>query len=150
VLRTAAILGALALVVAGCGGNGGGNASHTVVETSKAFADAGIPFTSIVTSNPYISGQQVYLPFSLNGSALSLKVLAQLNGSDTTTRNGWIAWVFDTDANAEAAVKQVPLDKWGQGEAKITRAHDGNVIVVASGFSGSEKKQLDDALAALR
>jgi hypothetical protein len=147
VLRAAAILGALAVVVAGCGG--GGKTSHTVVETSKAFADAGIPFTSLTTSNPYIQGQQVFLPFSLNGSALSLKVLAQLNGSDTKTRNGWIAWVFDTDANAQAAVKEVPLDKWGQGEAKSTRALEGNVIVVASGFSGAEKKQLDDAIAAL-
>lgn len=148
-LRLGALV-AIALLLAGCGGKSSGpRASHSVVETSKAFSDAGIPFTSLVTSNPYVRGQQVYLPFSLNGSPLSLKVLAQLNGSDTSTHNGWIAWVFDTDANARQAVKQVPLDTWGQGEAKITRALKGNVIVVASGFTGPEKKQLDDALAAL-
>jgi hypothetical protein len=152
VLRAAAVVGILALLAAGCGGSsGGGNkASHTVVEASKAFSDAGIPFTSLVTSNPYISGQQVFLPLDLNGSDQSLNVLAQLNGSDTSTRNGWIAWVFDSNAHAQDAVKTVPLDKWGQGEAKITRALKGNVIVVASGFAtGAEKKHLDDALAAL-
>jgi hypothetical protein len=138
----------LALVAAGCGG-GGSAASHTVVETSKAFSDAGIPFTSLVTSNPYIAGQQVFLPLSLNGSALSLKVQAQLSGTDTGKRNGWIAWVFDTNSDAQAAVDQVPLDKWGQGQAKITRAKKGNVIVVASGFTGKELKPLEDALAAL-
>lgn len=140
------------LVVAGCGGGksaGGAKASHTVVETSKAFADAGIPFTSIVTSNPYIRGQQVFLPLSLNGSALSLNVLAQLTGTDTSTRSGWIAWVFDSDARAQDAVKQVPLAKWGEGQAQIARALKGNVIVVAAGFRGPEKKRLDDALAAL-
>jgi len=147
VLRAAALI-AIAVLLAGCGSSGP-KASHTVVETSKAFSEAGIPFTSVVTSNPYVTGQQVFLPLSLNGSALSLNVLAQLNGSDTATHNGWIAWVFDSDAHAQDAVQQVPLDKWGQGEAKITRAIKGNVIVVASGFAGSEKKPLDDALAAL-
>jgi hypothetical protein len=152
VLKAAAVIGLLALVVAGCGGKGGGGepkASHTVLEVSKAFSDAGIPFTSLVTSNPYVRGQQVFLPLSLNNSDLSLNVLAQLNGSFSTTRNGWIAWVFDSDAHAQEAVKKVPLDKWGQGEAQIDRAIKGNVIVVASGFTGDEKQQLDDALGAL-
>lgn len=150
-LRAAAVVGILALLAAGCGGKsaGGSKASYTVVEASKAFSDAGLPFTSLVTSNPYVTGQQVFLPLDLNGSDLSLTVLAQLNGSDTSTRNGWIAWVFDSNAHAQDAVKKVPLDKWGQGETKITRALKGNVIVVASGFTGPERKRLDDALAAL-
>jgi hypothetical protein len=152
VLRIVALI-AIVLFVAGCGGGGksasGGAASHTVLEVSKAFADAGIPFTSLVTSNPYVRGQQVYLPLSLNNSKLSLTVLAQLNGSLTTTRNGWIAWVFDSDAHAADALKQVPLEKWGQGEARIDRAVKGNVVVVGSGFTGAEKLQLDDALSKL-
>jgi hypothetical protein len=152
VLRTAALIGIVLLTVAGCGGGSSssvGQASHTVLEVSKAFDDAGIPFTSLVTSNPYVRGQQVFLPLSLNNSKLSLNVLAQLNGSLSSTRNGWIAWVFDTDAHAQDALKQVPLQKWGQGEAQIARAVKGNVIVVASGFSGDEKQTLDDALSKL-
>jgi hypothetical protein len=150
VLRLAAVV-AIVLLAAGCGGNGGGSAkqSHTIVEVSKAFSDAGLPFTSIVTSNPYITGQQVFLPLSLNGSKLSESVLGQLNGSDTSTRNGWIAWVFDTDAHADDALKQVPLEKWGQGAAKIRRAQKGNVVVIGSGFTGGQAKSLDDALNAL-
>jgi hypothetical protein len=152
VLRTAALIGIVLLTAAGCGGGSGasgGKASHTVLQVSKAFSDAGIPFSSIVTSNPYVRGQQVYLPLSLNNSDASLNVLAQLSGSKTSTRNGWIAWVFDTDAHAQDALKQVPLDKWGQGEAKIERAAKGNVIVVGSGFTGAEKKPFDDALSSL-
>lgn len=152
-MRHAALLLVVAvLALAGCGGSGGSGseASHTIVGVSKAFSEAGIPFTSLVTSNPYVRGQQVFLPFSLNNSELAVHVLAQLNGSDTSTRNGWIAWVFDSDANAKAAVEKEPLEKWGQGEATITRAIEGNVIVVASGFDGSEKQPLDDALSKLR
>jgi hypothetical protein len=151
VLRLAALV-AIAFLLAGCGGGSSDSApkaSHTVVEVSKVFSDAGLPFTSLVTSNPYVRGQQVYLPFQLNGSKLSESVLAQLNGSHVTTRNGWIAWVFDTDAHAQEAVDTVPLNKWGSGEAKITRAIKGNVIVVASGFDGNELKPLDDALSKL-
>ena len=151
-LRLAALI-AIAFLLAGCGGGGSSDsapkASHSVLEVSKAFSDAGLPFTSLVTSNPYVSGQQVYLPFELNGSKLSESVLAQLNGSHITTRNGWIAWVFDTDAHAQEAVDKVPLSKWGTGEAKITRALKGNVIVVASGFTGDDAKSLDDALSKL-
>jgi hypothetical protein len=152
VLRLAALV-AIAFLLAGCGGGGSSDsapdASHSVLEVSKVFSDAGLPFTSLVTSNPYVRGQQVYLPLQLNGSKLSESVLAQLNGSQVSTRNGWIAWVFDTDAHAQEAVDTVPLNKWGTGEAKITRAIKGNVIVVASGFVGDEAKSLDDALANL-
>jgi hypothetical protein len=151
VLRPAALV-AIALLLAGCGGqssSSGPKASHTVLEVSKAFSDAGLAFTSLVTSNPYVRGQQVFLPLQLNGSKLSESVLAQLNGSHVTTRNGWIAWVFDTDAHAQEALKEVPLSKWGQGEAKITRAVKGNVIVIASGFTGDEIKPLDEALSKL-
>jgi hypothetical protein len=150
VLRVAALAGIILLLAAGCGSSSsGGKASHTVLQVSKAFADAGIPFTSLVTSNPYVRGQQVYLPFTLNNSDASRNVLAQLSGSHTATRSGWIVWVFDTDAHARDALKQVPLQKWGQGDAKIDRAEKGNVIVVASGFTGAEKKPLGAALSAL-
>jgi hypothetical protein len=152
VLRTLALIGIVLLAVAGCGGGksaSGGAASHTVLEVSKVFSDAGIPFTSLVTSNPYVRGQQVFLPLSLNNSKTSLNVLAQLNGSLSSSRNGWIAWVFDSDAHARAALKVVPLQKWGQGEARIDRSVKGNVIVIASGFTGDQKKPLDAALAAL-
>ena len=53
---------------------------------------------------------EVYLPLSLNQSDLSLKVVAQLTGSLTSTRNGWIAWVF--------------LDRVRKGQYKDGPAHE--------------------------
>jgi hypothetical protein len=155
-VRRLALLGIVVLAagLAGCGGSGsssssGGDASHTVIEASKAFSDAGIPFGTLVTSNPYVRGQQVYLPGKLNGSAIQDHVDTMLSGSRLVTRTGWVAWVFDTDANAAAAVKALPLSKWGVGNASITRAIDGNVIVVASNFNGAQKPKLDAALKSL-
>jgi hypothetical protein len=149
VVRTVALLSIVMLAVAGCGGNGGAKASHSVVQVSKAFYDAQIPFTSVVTSNPYIAGQGVSLPESLNTSDLALDVLAQLTGSLVSTRTAWIGWVFDTDARAQQALKQVPLQRWGQGATQVDRFVKGNVIIVATGFTGVRKKSLDAALAKL-
>ena len=141
----------VALGAAGCGGKSSSAApSHSIIAASKAFSDAGIPFGTLVTANPYVRGQQVYLPGKLNGSELATHVLAQLSGSRLVARTGWVAWVFDTDANAAAAVKQLPLDKWGVSDSKVTRAIDANVIVVASNFSGAQKPKLDAALKNLR
>jgi hypothetical protein len=138
------------LVAAGCGGSKStAGPSSTVIDTSKAFSDAGIPFTSEVTSNPYVAGQQVYLPGKLNSGDLGLHVLAFLSGSHILQHTGWDAWVFDTDANAAEAVKQLPLSNWGVGTAKITRVLKGNVIVLGSGFAGDQKSKLDAAIAAL-
>jgi hypothetical protein len=151
VLRVALLCSLAVLVAAGCGGksSSGATESHTVIATSKAFSDAGIPFGTEVTSNPYVHGQQVYLPDTLNGGPLEQHVLAMLGGSQLVTRAGWVVWVFDTDANAAAAVKQLPLSKWGVSSAKVTRVIDGNVIVVASNFVGSLKPKLDAALKSL-
>jgi len=147
VLRVALVCSLAVLAVTGCGSGGkSGAASHTVIETSKAFSDAGIPFNTAVTSNPYVRGQQVYLPTKLNGSELETHVLSMLSGSRLVSRTGWVAWVFDTDASAQTAVKRLPLAKWGVSDAKVTRAIDGNVIVVASNFSGAQKPKLDAAL----
>lgn len=151
--RLALIVVPLALVAAGCGSgssSGTKGQSHTVLEVSKAFSDAGIPFTSLVTGNQYVSGQTPFLPFKLNSSDLRFDVQAELNGSDTTDHTAEIVWVFDTDANAQKALDQVPLAQWGQGPLKIDREHLGNVIVVADGFTGAKKAKLDSALAALK
>jgi hypothetical protein len=148
------LLAALAALAAGCGGGGSSSAksgqSHTVREVSKAFYDAGLPFTNLITGNPYVTGQTPFLPFKLNGSDLRFNIDAELSGSSTTAHSGEIVWVFDTDAHAAAALKQVPLSKWGQGPVHITRVRLGNVIVVASGFVGAQKSKLDKALAALK
>jgi hypothetical protein len=153
-VRAAVILASLAaLAVAGCGGAkkaAASGTSHTVLEVSKAFSDAGIAFTGLVTGNPYVRGQQPFLPGKLNTSDLRYDVAAELSGSDTPTHTGVVVWVFDTDAHARQAIAQVPLATWGQGPRHITRAVLGNVIVVASGFTGLPKQKLDRALAALR
>jgi len=151
--RLALIVVPLLLVAAGCGGgssSGTKGQSHTVLEVSKAFSDAGVPFTSLVTGNQYVSGQTPFLPFKLNSSDLRFDVDAQLSGSDTTDHTAVLAWVFDTDANAQKALDQVPLARWGQGPLKIDRVLLGNVIVVADGFTGAKKAKLDAALAALK
>jgi hypothetical protein len=145
----------LVLLAAGCGGGGGSSSapsgqSHSVVEVSKAFYDAGLPFTSLVTGNKYVAGQVPFLPFQLNGSDLRFDVEAELNGSDTTLHTAEVVWVFDTDAHAQKALDTVPLAKWGEGPLKITRVHLGNVIVVADGFTGASKAKLDKAIAALK
>jgi hypothetical protein len=145
----------LTLLAAGCGGGskpspGAAGQSHSVLEVSKAFYDAGLPFTSLVTGNKYVNGQTPFLPFELNSSDLRFDVQAELNGSDTTDHTAQIAWVFDTDAHAQQALDKVPLAKWGEGPLLITREHLGNVIVIADGFSGAKKSKLDQALAALK
>lgn len=142
------------LAAAGCGGSGKSTGSaappNSVIDVSRAFSDAGLPFTSEVTSNPYIASQQVYLPGKLNGSPLQEHVLAFLSGSHITTHAGWVAWVFDSNASAASALKQLPLANWGTGQQiKITRVAKGNVIVVGAGFAGSQKSKFDAAVAAL-
>lgn len=143
--------GVVAVLAAGCGGGSHSSGqSHTVLEVSKAFYDAGLPFTGIVTGNQYVTGQVPFLPFALNKSDMRFDVQAELSGSDVTHHTGQVVWVFDTDAHADSALKAVPLSKWGQGPLEITRAHLGNVIVVADGFSGADKSKLDAALSALK
>jgi hypothetical protein len=158
VRRLAIIASTLALVLAaaGCGGSSNSSSnssstqgqSHTVVAVSKAFYDAGIPFTSEQTFNPYVNGQAVFLPGKLNTSSLRNSIQAGL--SQTGAFNGAVAWVFDTDKNAAAALKVVPLSKWLTGDPPIVRVHDGNVIIVASGFKGAEAKKLQTALATVK
>jgi len=145
------LVAVVVLVVAGCGGGGKSTAapSNSVIDVSRAFSDAGLAFTSEVTSNPYIANQQVYLPGKLNGTALQEHVLAFLSGSHITTHTGWVAWVFDSNANCAKALKQLALDKWGVGQTKITRATKSNVIAVGAGFGGSEKSKFDAAIAGL-
>ena len=151
--RLLLLVAPLALVAAGCGGGGGGavkGQSHTVLEVSKAFYDAGLPFTGIVTGNPYVTGQTPFLPLKLNKSDVRFDVLAELSGTSTADHTGDVVWVFDTDAHASQALKQVPLKEWGQGSQQITREQLGNVVVIASGFTGAAKAKLDKALSALR
>lgn len=149
--RLLVLLVPLVVLAAGCGGGGKSSSgpSHSVLEVSKAFFDAGLPFTSLVTGNKYVSGQTPFLPFALNSSDLRFDVQAELNGSDTADHTAQIAWVFDTDAHAQQALDKVPLAKWGQGPLQITRRHLGNVIVIADGFTGAKKAKLDQALSAL-
>jgi len=155
VRRIAIIASALALVLAaaGCGADTSTTdatqgQSHSVVAVSKAFYDAGIPFTSQQTFNPYVNGQAVFLPGSLNTSSLRNTIEAGL--SQTGAFNGVVAWVFHTDKDAAAALKVVPISKWLTGDPPVVRVHDGNVIIVASGFKGAEAKKLQTALAAVK
>jgi len=145
-MRRLASLAPLALLVAACGG--GSSQPHSVLQVSKAFSDAGIPFTTELTGNPYVNGQAVFLPGSLNSGPLESTVQAGL--SEVGAFDGIDAWVFDTDAHAAAALKAVPLAHWLPSNTGAVRVHDGNVIVVASGFTGADKTKLDAALAALR
>src|SRR5437868_14205244 len=148
-MRALLVVAASAVLLAAGGGSGGGKQSHSVLEVSTACSDAGLPFTGIVTGNPYVTGQTPFLPLSLNTSDLRYDVLAELSGSNTTTHTGEVVWVFDTDQHAQQALKAVPLQHWGQGPQHITRKQFGNVIVVASGFTGASKAKLDQALSAL-
>jgi hypothetical protein len=146
-LLVVALLVVVALIALGV--PGGSSRSHSVVGVSKAFYNAGLPFTGLVTGNQYVTGQTPFLPESLNTSDLRFNVLAELSGSNTTTHTGEVVWVFDTNGHAKQALAVVPLEKWGQGSAAITRERLGNVIVVASGFTGAAKSKLDKALSAL-
>ncbi|MDE3190518.1 MAG: hypothetical protein KGL94_06850 [Acidobacteriota bacterium] len=149
--RLIVLLATLAVLLAGCGGgSGGGRQSHSVLAVSKAFYDAGLPFTGLVTGNPYVAGQVPFLPSALNASAVRYEIDAQLSESSTSSHSGVIAWVFDTDAHASAALKAVPLASWGQGAGPADRAVLGNVVVVAVDFAGAEKAKLDRALNALK
>jgi hypothetical protein len=150
VRRLVVLLASLALLAAGCGGGGGKAQSHSVLEVSKAFYAAGLPFTGVVTGNQYVTGQVPFLPLALNQSDMRFNVQAQLSGSNTTFHTGEVVWVFDTNAHAQQALAAVPLVKWGTGPQHIVREQFGNVVVVASGFVGAPKAKLDQALAALR
>ena len=152
--RLAVVLALFALLAAGCGGGSSTTQkvqSHSVLDVSKAFYEAGLAFTSQIVPNKYVTGgQQVFLPLQLNSSAMQYNVLAQLSASNTTTHTGLEVWVFDTDKHANAALEVVPLDKWGGGALEITRAQLGNVIVIGGGFVGDNKAPLDKALSALK
>jgi hypothetical protein len=152
-MRKLVLLLSLAVVVAGCGGGGKSGAtagqSHTVRQVSKAFYDAGIPFTTELLFDPSVNGQQVFLPGKLNSSSLRDSILAGLSESNTNTHSSALAWVFDTDAHATAALKMLPISQWVQSTAPAVRVHDGNVVIVALAFQGAEKQKLDQALAAL-
>lgn len=143
---------ALVLAVAGCGGGKSSSStagqSHSVLAVSKAFFDAGVPFTTETTFNPYVNGQAVFLPGKLNSSPLRTSILAGLTQTGNFT--GAVAWVFDTDAHAAQAVKVVPLSKWLTGDPPIVRVRDGNVVIVASGFRGAGAKKIQTALASLK
>jgi len=124
---------------------------------SPAFSQLHLPsgqttstgvFTSQQTFNPYVNGQTVFLPGKLNTSPLRNTIEAGL--SQTGSFNGAVAWVFDTDKSAASALKVVPLSTWLSGDPPIVRVHDGNVIIVASGFKGAEAKKLQTALAAIK
>jgi hypothetical protein len=150
-VRRLVVLALLALLAAGCGGGGGNAQSHSVLEVSKAFYDARLPFTGIVTGNQYVTGQVPFLPLALNRSDVRFNVLAELSGSNTTFHTGEVVWVFDTNAHADQALAAVPLAKWGTGPQHIVREQFGNVIVVASGFADpSSKAKLEQALSALK
>ena len=154
-MRSLAIaLASLALLAAGCGGGStkaGGPQSHSVNQVSKAFFDAGLGFTSEVVSNRWVSGgQQIFLPLALNKSDQRYNVQAELSTTSTTNHTGVVVWVFDTDKHAADALKVVPLNQWGGGSLQITRAQQGNVIVVAAGFVGDKKAPLDKALGKLK
>jgi hypothetical protein len=153
VRRLLVLFAVLALLAAGCGGGGSKTSgqSHSVLQVSKAFYDAGLAFTSEVVSNRYVNGgQQVFLPLKLNSSDLRYNVLAELSTTNTTNHTGLVVWVFDTDKHAQAALEVVPLSQWGGGALKITRAQRGNVIIVGGGFVGANKAPLDKALSALK
>ena len=152
-MRRVLLLVPLVLAVAACGGgkpSGAAGQSHTVLEVSKAFYDAGIQFSGLVTGNQYVAGQVPFLPGKLNSSDLRFDVLAQLSGSDTSNHTGEVVWVFDTDAHAQQALKQVPLARWSSGTPHVTREILGNVVVVAGGFTGAQKAKLDSAIASLK
>jgi hypothetical protein len=155
-MRTLAIVFAsLALLAVGCGSGGSGSAasgqSHSVLQVSKAFFDAGLGFTSEVVSNRWVSGgQQIFLPLALNKSDMRYNVEAELSTTSTTNHTGVVVWVFDTDKHANDALKIVPLSQWGGGALKITRAQLGNVIVVGAGFVGDKQAPLGKALSKLK
>jgi hypothetical protein len=102
----------LALVSGGCGGSAA--KTYTVLEVSKAFSDAGLPFSGLVTGNPYVAGQVPFLPGALNESNLRFDVEAELSGSSTAGHTGEVVWVFDSIAHAKQALEKVPLVKWGK------------------------------------
>ena len=152
-MRKLLLLVPLVLAATACGGGSSSataGRSHSVLEVSKAFYDAGIQFSGLVTGNEYVTGQVPFLPGKLNSSDLRFDVLAQLSGSDTTDHTGEVVWVFDTDGHAQQAVKQVPLARWAAGQGHVTRDILGNVIVVADGFTGAQKAKLDTAIASLK
>jgi hypothetical protein len=121
-----------------------------VLAVSKAFYDAGLPFTGLVTGNPYVTGQVPFLPGALNTSDLRFNVQAELSGTNTNDHTGDVVYVFDTDAHANQALAAVPLAKWGSGTQHITEKQLGNVIVIGSGFTGAPKAKLDKAIATLK
>ena len=137
---------------AAAGGGNGGKQSHSVLEVSKAFYDAGLPFTGVVTGNQYVTGQVPFLPLALNQQRrMRFDVQAQLSGSNTTFHTGEVVWVFDTNAHAQQALNAVPLVKWGTGPQHIdARAARQASSSSPSGFVvGASKAKLDKALAAL-
>ena len=117
--RLLLLVAPLALVAAGCGGGGGAakGPSHSVLEVSKAFYDAGLPFTGIVTGNPYVTGQTPFLPAQLNKSDVRFDVLAELSGTNTSDHTGEVVWVTEVTSPLASTVTAVGLPS-----GSVTRA----------------------------
>lgn len=104
-------------------------------QVAQAFSQAGVPFATEQDrnpTNPYLraSRQSILLP--RRAQPFARHVSAFLIATNPVTFRGEMAYVFDSPATAEAAVRAEPLAQWMSSNNHITRARVANVVILAT------------------
>ncbi len=141
-----AALGTVAVlsVVSGCGSS---SSSHelTARQVERAFWRAGVPFANEqdrIPANPYLRASRQSFPLPRRAQPFAKHVSAFLIATNPVTFRAEMAYVFDSPANAEAAVRAEPLAQWMTSNNQATRAQVANVVILATTPAGRVREAI--------
>jgi hypothetical protein len=155
--RAASLLSlALVLLVAACGSTTAKTATgktYSARDVERAFFQAGVPFQQEFrrVANPYLESANENFGFFESGLTKAERKHLQVGimANDSSTAAVRIAFVFDSAASVEVAVKARPLSKWLQSNKSVIRVRKLNVVILATGDSKIAQR-VRQAITALR
>jgi hypothetical protein len=117
-------------------------------QVERAFWRAGAPFASEQDrkpTNPYLRASRQSIPLPHRAQPFAKHVSAFLIATNPVTFRSEMAYVFDSPANAEAAVHAEPLAQWMSSNNHVTRARVANVVI----FATTSANRVRDAISSL-
>ena len=140
------------MITAGCGSSHG----FSVRDVERAFFKAGVPFeheqlVNTQPANPYLKPRQgpVTLPRKAKPLFEHLQAVLTKGANPATFTGGIQAFVFNSKANADAALKAEPLSQWLETTNSAIRVQDKNVLVLAVPSDSAEARRIRRAIASL-